>query len=88
MMLDMVSIGNSLMAMALTAREYSWCRPTMISENEIEIFEGSHPLQEACVEHQFVKNDTKLGAIHETGRLHIITGPNNSGKVLSSQYLA
>ena len=38
---------------------------------------GRHPLQELSV-NQFIANDTKIGG--EDARLHLLTGPNSSGK--------
>ena len=38
---------------------------------------GRHPLQELSV-NQFIANDTKIG--EDSARLHLLTGPNSSGK--------
>jgi DNA mismatch repair protein MSH5 len=70
------------MAMAITAKEYDWTCPLVHNENEIIIRGGRHPLQEACVD-QYISNDTVMAGTSKEGRLHILTGPNNSGKVMS-----
>ena len=43
----------------------------------LEIQDGRHPLQELSVP-SFISNDTALGGT--TGRIHVISGPNSSGK--------
>ncbi|KAF4524171.1 hypothetical protein B566_EDAN010627 [Ephemera danica] len=66
---------DGLAAMAAVAKEHGYVRPILTEDREIEIREGRHPLQELCVS-EFVPNDTES----MNGGLHILTGPNASGK--------
>ena len=43
----------------------------------LKVRSGRHPLQELSV-NQFIANDTKIGG--DAARLHLLTGPNSSGK--------
>ena len=69
---------DCLCALATLASEYNYCCPRMQDSGATEIKNGRHPLQELCVENTFVPNDAKLSGEH--GQLHVVTGPNFSGK--------
>lgn len=66
---------DCLISMTLTAKEQRWTRPTVTNGTEIVIQAGRHPLHELFTS-SFVSNDTDIRG----GDVHIITGPNFSGK--------
>ena len=68
-----------LAALAETAVRYRYCRPQINDDRFIAIVEGRHPVIERSMEPgRFVPNDVQLD--HDRQLLHIITGPNMSGK--------
>ena len=72
-----------IIAFALTAKQRGYSRPMLSEEPHLLIEDGRHPLQEVCVE-QFIPNSTnsipKCMDSAGSGKVKIITGPNNSGK--------
>ena len=52
-------------------------KPDMREGGGLKVRGGRHPLQELSV-NQFIANDTKIG--EDSARLHLLTGPNSSGK--------
>ncbi|XP_043543378.1 mutS protein homolog 5 [Chiloscyllium plagiosum] len=68
---------DCLIAMAVIARENTYTRPKLTSRNIVSIKDGRHPLMELCTR-TFVSNPTSSGEEH--GKIHILTGPNSSGK--------
>jgi DNA mismatch repair protein MutS len=75
---------DCLQALAQAAREYNYCCPLLEESGRLEIFDGRHPVVERLLPlgEQYVPNSTYLDPQSE--QLHIITGPNMSGK---SSYL-
>ncbi|GMY24669.1 DNA mismatch repair protein MSH5 isoform X3 [Fagus crenata] len=67
---------DCFLSLALVARQNNYVRPTLTEECLLDIQNGRHVLQEMTVD-TFIPNDTK---ILDDGRIHIITGPNYSGK--------
>jgi DNA mismatch repair protein MutS len=67
-----------LLALAEAAIQGGYVRPEVIADDELEIYDGRHPVVERLlVGERFVPNDV----IFEPGeRVRIITGPNMSGK--------
>jgi DNA mismatch repair protein MutS len=68
-------------ALADVAAAYNYVRPELVDGDDmgIEIVAGRHPVVErTLLDKAFVPNDTCLGCDHDT--IHIITGPNMSGK--------
>jgi DNA mismatch repair protein MSH5 len=65
-----------LLSLAAVAAERGFARPELGSA-QLRIVEGRHPLQEFCAD-RFIPNDTQLGG--GAARIHLVTGPNNSGK--------
>lgn len=64
---------------AYCASKYDYVKPTVENTDEIIIRDGRHPVVEQIfVQEGFVPNDTLLNCAEE--QLHIITGPNMSGK--------
>ncbi|MDO5307913.1 MAG: DNA mismatch repair protein MutS [Planctomycetia bacterium] len=67
-----------LINFATLAKTRNYCRPTLVKEPVLLIREGRHPSLETVLSTgQFVPNDAKCD---ENARLHLITGPNMSGK--------
>ena len=64
---------------AYCASRYNYVKPTVAESDEIIIRDGRHPVVEQIFTQEgFVPNDTQLNCSEE--QLHIITGPNMSGK--------
>ena len=64
---------------AYVASKYNYAKPTVTAADEIVIRDGRHPVVEQLFTQEgFVPNDTLLNCDDE--QLHIITGPNMSGK--------
>ncbi len=64
---------------AYIASKYNYIKPTVNDNDEIIIRDGRHPVVEQLFTQEgFVPNDTRLNCNDE--QLHIITGPNMSGK--------
>ena len=64
---------------AYIASKYNYAKPTVTDDDEIVIRDGRHPVVEQLFTQEgFVPNDTLLNCDDE--QLHIITGPNMSGK--------
>ena len=52
-------------------------RPVLREGGPLKVQGGRHPLQELTV-NQFISNETDMGG--EGSRVHLLTGPNSSGK--------
>ena len=62
-----------------TAMQHGYCRPDMMSNGQIEIRDGRHPVIETLEDSErFVPNDTYLDLLED--QVHLITGPNMAGK--------
>ncbi len=73
-----LTLFDVLSALAEVADERRYCRPEIVSDQQLlEIEEGRHPVIETLTEN-FIPNDTALDS--EKEQLWIITGPNMSGK--------
>ena len=69
---------DALIALAKLAKENNYCRPELVSEPELHIIGGRHPVVEAKLPFgQFVPNDIDLGTQSE---IMLLTGPNMAGK--------
>ncbi len=65
-------------ALAEVAARNGYNRPALTEQDILEIRNGRHPVVEQLLEaKRFVPNDTVFA---QNGRIHIITGPNMSGK--------
>jgi len=67
---------DCFIAMALSAIQHQWCKPTVTANQGYFIKSGRHPLYELNSKVEFVANDT----IAPMNSLYIVTGPNYSGK--------
>lgn len=65
-----------LQAKALYAREIKATRPTVRTDNFIELFKARHPL---IPEDEIIPNDISLGNLYKTV---VVTGPNTGGKTV------
>ncbi|MEA3332604.1 MAG: DNA mismatch repair protein MutS [Pseudomonadota bacterium] len=73
-----LTLFDVLSSLAEVADERHYCRPEIISDQQLlEIEDGRHPVIESLSEN-FVPNDTSLSG--EDEQLWIITGPNMAGK--------
>ena len=64
-------------SLAEVALKRSYCRPQIDGGAEISISAGRHPVVERTIDEPFVPNDAQLSP---GGLIHILTGPNMSGK--------
>ena len=67
-----------LAGLAETAALHDYTKPHVHDGDELQIFEGRHPVVERRVGHAFVPNDVTLNA--STHQVIILTGPNMGGK--------
>ncbi|XP_040948449.1 DNA mismatch repair protein MSH5 [Gossypium raimondii] len=83
---NFVSELDCFLSLAMVARQNNYVRPTLTMETTLDIQNGrkEHVLQEMTVD-TFIPNDTK---ILDEGRIHIITGPNYSGKSIYIKQVA
>ena len=74
-----IAMTDVLANFAYIASKYNYVKPTVAAVDEIVIRDGRHPVVEQLFTQEgFVPNDTILNCDDE--QLHIITGPNMSGK--------
>ena len=74
-----IAMTDVLANFAYIASRYNYVKPTVAAVDEIVIRDGRHPVVEQLFTQEgFVPNDTLLNCDDE--QLHIITGPNMSGK--------
>jgi len=70
---------DALSSLAEVAVRYSYIRPTLTTDNAIDISGGRHPVVERTLaDGSFVPNDTVLS--NDDAQLIVLTGPNMSGK--------
>ncbi|MGL6193786.1 MAG: MutS-related protein, partial [Thermoguttaceae bacterium] len=68
-----------LCSLTTLARERGYCRPRIVEEPILQIFDGRHPVLDAIEKSgTFVPNDCKADPQH--GMINLITGPNMAGK--------
>ncbi|WCJ32950.1 DNA mismatch repair protein MSH5 [Euphorbia peplus] len=75
---------DCLLSLALVAHQNNYVRPILTEETLLNIQNGRHILQELTVD-TFIPNDTK---VVDDGRIHVITGPNYSGKSIYIKQVA
>ncbi len=75
----MVAHLDAFLSLAEVAVREGYTRPTLTEDNVLVIHAGRHPVVEKLLESgtRYVPNDTYFDL---TSRVHIITGPNMSGK--------
>ncbi|CAH8337021.1 unnamed protein product [Eruca vesicaria subsp. sativa] len=75
---------DCILSLACVAHQNNYVRPVLTTESLLDIRNGRHVLQEMAVD-TFIPNDTE---INDNGRIHIITGPNYSGKSIFVKQVA
>lgn len=74
-----LAVLDVLLSFAAVAEENGYRRPQVTSSESIRIEEGRHPVLEFTMPtHTFIPNDTNMNC--SKSQIHIITGPNMSGK--------
>ncbi|MCX7738480.1 MAG: hypothetical protein N2Z80_03595 [Hydrogenothermaceae bacterium] len=71
-----VGVLDAIQSLAVVALEGGWIKPEVIPDYSIEIEEGKHPVV-SSFNREFVPNSVKFD---RDNFIHIITGPNMSGK--------
>ena len=74
-----VALLDGFLSLATVAVNENYVRPTLTEENIMQIKKGRHPVVERLLDGgiRYVPNNTQFKA---DSRIHIITGPNMSGK--------
>jgi DNA mismatch repair protein MutS len=76
---NLVATLDGLISLAIVAIENNYAKPTINTDNIIQIVEGRHPVVEKALKDvAFIANDTFLD--NEKDMFTIITGPNMAGK--------
>lgn len=76
---DALATLDVLLSFAETAQLHQHTRPHLTTDRSLHLTNARHPvLEQTLVEEKFVPNDTAMDP--ESGRLHILTGPNMAGK--------
>jgi DNA mismatch repair protein MutS len=76
---DVLAVLDTLAGLAELAEQHRYCRPEVTDDRQIHIVAGRHPVLDiAEALGTFVPNDTRIDEEH--GWIHLITGPNMSGK--------
>lgn len=75
----MIAHLDAFLSLAEVAVREGYCRPTLTDDNLLVIRAGRHPVVEKLLEGgtRYIPNDTHFDT---AARVHIITGPNMSGK--------
>lgn len=74
-----IALVDVIANFAYVAAKYNYAKPAVVDSDEVIIRDGRHPVVEQLFTQEgFVPNDTRLNCDDE--QLHIITGPNMSGK--------
>ncbi|XP_078316540.1 mutS protein homolog 5-like isoform X2 [Crassostrea virginica] len=74
---DLCAELDCLLSLAASATEFNYVKPSVVTEDVIDIKGGRHPIQEVCCS-PFVPNDTLSNQSY--GKMKVLTGPNASGK--------
>ncbi|KAB0802504.1 hypothetical protein PPYR_04690 [Photinus pyralis] len=83
--LKIIAMIDCLIGMSRVSKEGAYVRPSINESSIMEIEDGRHPLLELfCT--NFVPNSYFSGG--ESGRMKIITGPNDSGKTIFLKQIA
>lgn len=67
---------DALVSLAEVSLKNGYVRPTLTHQREFEVMNGRHPVVEKLINNEYVGNDI----IVKNHAIHIITGPNMSGK--------
>ena len=72
-----ISEIDVLSSFALISEKYHYTKPTISTNNELEIIEGRHPVVEKVIKTEYVPNDIIM---NQNTSILLITGPNMAGK--------
>ena len=72
-----LSLLDCYSSLSIVSEEYKLVRPKLVSERNVEILDGFHPVVESVSKKEYVKNDIIM---NENTNTLLITGPNMSGK--------
>ncbi|HBE01205.1 MAG TPA: DNA mismatch repair protein MutS, partial [Spirochaetia bacterium] len=72
-----IAFVDVIASYAQNALEKKYCCPQITDENILFIKNGRHPVIESCLQSDFIPNDLEMNPDYA---VHIITGPNMSGK--------
>ncbi len=72
-----ISILDAFSSLSVISEEYKLVRPKLVTEKNVKIKDGFHPVVESISKNEYVKNDVIMD--EKTNTL-LITGPNMSGK--------
>lgn len=72
-----IALLDVLNSFSKVAKERRYVKPNITNDGNIIIVEGRHPVVELAASKEFIPNDTNL---LKAKPIHIITGPNMSGK--------
>ena len=72
-----ISEIDVLSSFALISEKYHYIKPSISTNNEIEIIEGRHPVVEKVIKDEYVPNDIIMDP---KTSIILITGPNMAGK--------
>jgi DNA mismatch repair protein MSH5 len=75
-----------ILSFASVARAHNFHRPQVVDENVLQIKNGRHALNEQTVQGSFIPNDSTF--LQDSERIHVITGPNFSGKTIYAKQVA
>ncbi|QDZ21924.1 DNA mismatch repair protein MSH5 [Chloropicon primus] len=75
-----------LLSLASVAKAHGLQRPRMVNDNVLLIKNGRHILNERTVNGSFIPNDSTF--LEDSDRIHVITGPNFSGKTVYAKQVA
>ena len=76
---DIISTLDVLISFATVAIDNEYVRPEIVTDGEIDIKEGRHPVVEKALRQEtFIPNDVYMN--NNSDRLLLITGPNMAGK--------
>ena len=74
-----LSMIDAITSLAEVAHKYNYCKPKIVTSDELLIEQGRHPVVEKLNRNErFVPNDTLMDL--DNNQLLIITGPNMAGK--------
>jgi DNA mismatch repair protein MSH5 len=80
---------DCILSLAEIATNHAMCRPDISSEKDMEIIEGRNLIVEQRTAAKYIPNDTLMGSLSSnskrqadgiSARVHVVTGPNASGK--------
>lgn len=72
-----IAYYDCIQSFAKIAEDYNFIKPTINSDNIVEIIGGRHPVVESVIESEYIDNDILMD---KDTNILIITGPNMSGK--------